>query len=245
MEARLAGVSMIEGATALTQMPSLATSPASAWVKAATALAAALHRLDRTGAAQLAGEQVHLDHGQEIGLAALGRRLHGEAAGQMDRRPQRARAGIEPGDGGLVGQLGRPDQLHPGVALERKALSLAGLDIRHAAAGPGIEQGLHHGPAQRAGTAGDDNLAAAIIAHEPRLYESRRPVMTAAPVLLQSARGAALALLEAVLGRKIPLDQALAESKPMAALAARDRAFPRLLAAPVLRRLGQVGDVLA
>jgi 16S rRNA (cytosine967-C5)-methyltransferase len=69
--------------------------------------------------------------------------------------------------------------------------------------------------------------------------------MTAAPVLLQSARGAALALLEAVLGRKIPLDQALAESKPMADLAARDRAFARLLAATVLRRLGQVDDVLA
>ena len=41
MEARLDGVSMIEGATALTQMPSLAISPASAWVKAATAALAA------------------------------------------------------------------------------------------------------------------------------------------------------------------------------------------------------------
>lgn len=69
--------------------------------------------------------------------------------------------------------------------------------------------------------------------------------MTAAPAPLQSARAVALALLEAVLGRKIPLDQALAESKPMAALAARDRAFARLLAATVLRRLGQIDDVLA
>jgi 16S rRNA (cytosine967-C5)-methyltransferase len=69
--------------------------------------------------------------------------------------------------------------------------------------------------------------------------------MTQAPALLQSARGCALALLEAVLGRKIPLDQALAENKPLAALEPRDRAFARLLAATVLRRLGQIDAVLA
>jgi len=69
--------------------------------------------------------------------------------------------------------------------------------------------------------------------------------MTEAPALLRSARGCALALLEAVLGRKIPLDQALAESKPLAALATRDRGFARLLAATVLRRRGQIDAVLA
>ncbi len=69
--------------------------------------------------------------------------------------------------------------------------------------------------------------------------------MTETPALLQSARGCALALLEAVLGRKIPLDQALAENKPLAALSARDRGFARLLAATVLRRLGQIDAVLA
>jgi 16S rRNA (cytosine967-C5)-methyltransferase len=69
--------------------------------------------------------------------------------------------------------------------------------------------------------------------------------MTEAPALPQSGRGCALALLEAVLGRKIPLDQALAENKPLADLAPRDRGFARLLAATVLRRLGQIDGVLA
>ncbi len=65
--------------------------------------------------------------------------------------------------------------------------------------------------------------------------------MTEAP----SARFCALALLEAVPGRKIPLDQALAENKPMADLAPRDRAFARMLAATALRRLGQIDGALA
>ncbi|HXP12942.1 MAG TPA: transcription antitermination factor NusB [Stellaceae bacterium] len=69
--------------------------------------------------------------------------------------------------------------------------------------------------------------------------------MNAAPAVLHSARGSALALLEAVLGRKIPLDQALAENKPLAALEPRDRGFARMLAATSLRRLGQIDAVLA
>ena len=69
--------------------------------------------------------------------------------------------------------------------------------------------------------------------------------MTEAPALLRSARGCALALLEAVLVRRVPLDQALAESKAMAALEPRDRGFARLLMATSLRRLGQVDAVLA
>ncbi len=59
------------------------------------------------------------------------------------------------------------------------------------------------------------------------------------------ARTAALALLDAVLGRHVPLDQAIEASQPFAALSARDRAFARLLVATVLRRLGQIDDVLA
>jgi 16S rRNA (cytosine967-C5)-methyltransferase len=69
--------------------------------------------------------------------------------------------------------------------------------------------------------------------------------MTEAPALLRSARGSALALLEAVLVRRVPLDQALAESKAMAALEPRDRGFTRLLTATGLRRLGQIDAVLA
>jgi len=60
-----------------------------------------------------------------------------------------------------------------------------------------------------------------------------------------SARGAALAVLGAVLDRRRPLDAALAGCRPLARLAARDRAFARLLVTTVLRRLGQIDAVIA
>jgi 16S rRNA (cytosine967-C5)-methyltransferase len=53
-------------------------------------------------------------------------------------------------------------------------------------------------------------------------------------------RAVALVLLRAVLERGRPLDEALADNKSLAALAPRDRAFTRLLAVTVLRRLGQI-----
>ncbi len=59
------------------------------------------------------------------------------------------------------------------------------------------------------------------------------------------ARATALALLDTVLARRVPLDQALAESRTLGALSPRDRAFARLLTATVLRRLGQLDDALA
>jgi len=59
------------------------------------------------------------------------------------------------------------------------------------------------------------------------------------------ARATALDLLDAVLGRREPLDQALAESRALAALSPRDRAFARLLTTTVLRRLGEIDGVLA
>lgn len=61
------------------------------------------------------------------------------------------------------------------------------------------------------------------------------------------ARQAAVWLLEAVLRRNQGLDEALApafSAPPFKALEARDRAFARLIAATVLRRLGQVDAVL-
>ncbi len=58
-------------------------------------------------------------------------------------------------------------------------------------------------------------------------------------------RGEALDLLRAVLGRGHPLDEALAWSRSLPALPARDRAFARLLVATVLRRLGQIDAVIA
>jgi len=59
-----------------------------------------------------------------------------------------------------------------------------------------------------------------------------------------SARGVALDLLNAVLGRKRPLDDAIAEHGRLPSLDGRDRAFARLLAATVLRRLGQIDAVI-
>lgn len=61
----------------------------------------------------------------------------------------------------------------------------------------------------------------------------------------QSARACALDLLEAVLGRRWPLDDAIADHPGLARLAARDRAFARLLVATTLRRLGEIDALLA
>jgi 16S rRNA (cytosine967-C5)-methyltransferase len=59
-----------------------------------------------------------------------------------------------------------------------------------------------------------------------------------------AARRAALRLLRATLGRHRPLDDALEADTELGRLAARDRAFARLLAATVLRRLGQLDECL-
>ncbi len=57
------------------------------------------------------------------------------------------------------------------------------------------------------------------------------------------ARRAALGLIDAVLARRRPLDEALEALDPR--LSPRDRAFARHLAATVLRRLGQIDAVIA
>ena len=57
-------------------------------------------------------------------------------------------------------------------------------------------------------------------------------------------RAVAFQLLAQVLDRRRTLDEALAESKGFAALAARDRALVRRLLATLLRRLGQVDDLI-
>ncbi len=57
-------------------------------------------------------------------------------------------------------------------------------------------------------------------------------------------RAVAFQLLTQVLDRRRTLDEALAESKGFAALAARDRALVRRLLATLLRRLGQVDDLI-
>ncbi len=57
---------------------------------------------------------------------------------------------------------------------------------------------------------------------------------------MNDARASALDLLDAVLRRRRPLDEAFAGHRDLPRLEARDRAFARLLVATVLRRLGQI-----
>ena len=60
-----------------------------------------------------------------------------------------------------------------------------------------------------------------------------------------SARSVAIDLIGAVLRRKRPLDDAIEDNLDMASLPTRDRAFARLLVATVLRRLGQIDQLIA
>ncbi|MDP6352494.1 MAG: transcription antitermination factor NusB [Alphaproteobacteria bacterium] len=64
--------------------------------------------------------------------------------------------------------------------------------------------------------------------------------MTGAP----TARAVALALLEQVLRRRRTLEDALAGTPDIDALSGRDRAFARLLVTTVLRRCGQIDDLI-
>lgn len=59
-----------------------------------------------------------------------------------------------------------------------------------------------------------------------------------------SARAVAFDLLHAVLDRRRPLEDALAETAELDRLAPRDRSFARMLVATVLRRLGQIDSVI-
>src|SRR5262245_30493998 len=58
------------------------------------------------------------------------------------------------------------------------------------------------------------------------------------------ARRVALDLLQAVLRRRRPLEEAMGAHKLLDQLAARDRGFARLLAATTLRRLGEIDQAL-
>ncbi len=60
-----------------------------------------------------------------------------------------------------------------------------------------------------------------------------------------AARQCALSIVEQVLGQKKMLDSVLERDAALAALDVRDRAFVRMLAATVLRRRGQLDDLIA
>ncbi len=59
-----------------------------------------------------------------------------------------------------------------------------------------------------------------------------------------TARQVALDLIGSVLGRERPLDESIDDNLTMGQLALRDRAFARLLVATVLRRLGQIDELI-
>ncbi len=59
------------------------------------------------------------------------------------------------------------------------------------------------------------------------------------------ARAAAVNMLDAVLRKGVSLDEALSQSRSLAALEPRDRAFARMMVATTLRRLGQIDAVIA
>ena len=59
------------------------------------------------------------------------------------------------------------------------------------------------------------------------------------------ARAAAVNMLDAVLRKSVALDEALSQSRAMATLEPRDRAFARMMVATTLRRLSQIDAVIA
>ncbi len=63
-------------------------------------------------------------------------------------------------------------------------------------------------------------------------------------VEMLAARQVALDILDAVLMRKIALDQALDDHEGFLSLPSRDRAFVRMLTSTALRRLGQIDDII-
>ncbi len=147
--ARLAGVSMIDGAMALTRMPRLATSAARRlgetrrWLvpcsrhrapctgaearlgartggDADDAAAAAAEVLNRGPAAQITGDEIGVRRSQHAGLVGVGDAAHGEAAGDVNRRPEIGHAVIQACDVCLVGQFAVRHQCDTVVVRERR-----------------------------------------------------------------------------------------------------------------------------
>jgi 16S rRNA (cytosine967-C5)-methyltransferase len=77
-----------------------------------------------------------------------------------------------------------------------------------------------------------------VTAHAARSHRS-------SPSPAIASRAAALDILGAVLDRARPLDEAIEQALGDGALESRDRAFARLIATTVMRRLGQIDDALA
>ena len=81
-------------------------------------------------------------------------------------------------------------------------------------------------------------------ADQHELYSDHGQDEPAPSVEMLAARQTALDLLDKVLARKHPLDQALAESRDFKTLPSRDKAFCRMLISTALRRMGQIDDLI-
>ena len=76
----------------------------------------------------------------------------------------------------------------------------------------------------------------------PDLHEQAQQGQSQTEML--QARKVALNVLQQVFGQRHTLDQALDESRGFSALPQRDRAFVRMLVTTVIRRLGQIDDLI-
>jgi hypothetical protein len=92
----------------------------------------------------------------------------------MDRSPQLRHPGVKLGDGILLGELDVGEELDLRVVAERKAISFRRVDVRHVTDGAGVDQRADHGGAERAGTAGDDDMTLVIV-HGPLPLAARAP----------------------------------------------------------------------
>lgn len=83
------------------------------------------------------------------------------------------------------------------------------------------------------------------MAKEPAEQPEKSPEKPESGSVVLSARAVALELIEAVLKRRKPLDEALNEHRDLDRLVNRDRQFVRALVTCTLRHLGQIDHVLA
>jgi hypothetical protein len=81
----------------------------------------------------------------------------------MDRSPQLRHPGVKLGDGILLGEFDVGDELDLRVVAVSEAIRFRRVDVGHVADGAGVEQCADHGGAERAGTAGDDDMTVAIV----------------------------------------------------------------------------------
>ena len=77
------------------------------------------------------------------------------------------------------------------------------------------------------------------------MTEANPSVGNAGSADMLAARRVVLVLLNQILIRRTPMDQAMEDNQDFSALPSRDRAFARMILATTLRRLGQIDDVIA